>query len=700
MKRYFRSYGAAKRHPFLLATPAQLKAVAKRLFAGREALLLHAYRKAARAADPAAAQAAPVPKSATGNPAMARYNRNNRMGSATLNAAALAALHAANGDARKARAFAARAKSGLLFFASEEAPEYHSGLGFLNHIYLVASAFAYDLVWDLADWTGAERDAMRRLLYGRMADLRAHMHSKHLSNHASWSMSRVATTGLLFGDSPLVRETFDGPDSLANRIAHQFFDDGLSYEQSSWGYHCFSIEPDLLVALAGRNAGVSPDPLRLKVRNDLSLTFLGGSTGDYTMPFYPVSTRDFPRPKTKDLRLALTAQFQLLRPDTTCPNIGDYGQPTPPMADHWIPELAWDLYRDRAAARILSFGSRKAEGGHFMPPHLLTLLFGRPLPARPSAASRSAIYPQAGYAVMKSIEGDAYWKSKAIQVVAKFGPFGNGHGHADKLSIDVSGNGKKTCIEEIERVGDRADLWKFWNSTVSHNTIVVGGKSQPGDEEMFALNNSCGRLLCFDRSRGQFTVLLDASDVYSETSLYRRSLTLTDSYLLDVFAVESRSDTTFDSFLHGRGSASVSGATLKPSKLGFAEHGYEFLSDVRGGQGEGDVKARFSDGWSVFIPEAQGAEVFTALAPWLAGADRPVLIVRQRGRSALFVAVHDPSGKAVKKVKCVSAGPGESVALCIHLKGFVDFVALPAATPRAPHWCLRYERRRLDRGGL
>ena len=258
---------------------------------------------------------------------------------------------------------------------------------------------------------------------------------------------------------------------------------GSRYEQSSWGYHCFSVEPVFLTGLSGRNAGIKPDPLKVKVRNDLSLTFLGGKTGDYTMPFYPVDTRKFPRPKEKDLRLALTAQFQMLRPDTTCPNIGDYGQKTPPMADNWIPELAWDFYGDRTAARILSFGKRKAEGTHFISPYLFTLLFGKALPAKPRAASKSVIYPQAGYAVLKSIEGDSYWHSKAIEVVAKFGPFGNGHGHADKLSIEIAGAGKKTCIEEIERTADRPDLWKYWNSTVSHNAVVVGGKSQPGDEE-------------------------------------------------------------------------------------------------------------------------------------------------------------------------------------------------------------------------
>ena len=599
MKRYFTRYmDGGRRHPFLLVSAKELKATARLVFGARERFLVKALRGVEADAEP--------------RPQFPTAIFGDAQALATGNAGYLAALYAAAGDERKSAEYARRAKRALLAFAEAGLPAHVRGYGFLPQMHLVSLAIACDLSWEIAGWTDAERGAMRRFFYSQIPELVEHMHSRHMSNHAAWPMARIATTAALFGDQRLMKEVLDGPDSYCHRLAHEFFDDGMSYEQSASVYQEFSVLPVIVTALAARGAGARPDPVHLAVANDMSLAFKGGMTGDYTMPYYPADEREFPRPRTKDLHQALTAQFQLLRPDTTCPAIGDYGEPTKPMSESWIPEVAWDLYGDRRAARLVGMGGRSAEGARLFAPYLLTLAFGRALPKEATFASKSVIYPQAGYAVLKSAEGDGYWGSDGIEAVLKFGPYGNGHGHADKLHLDISGAGRKCCIEELER---ESVSWRYWNSTVSHNTVVVGGKSQPGDEGMFALNNSCGRLVGREFGRGIKVATAEANDVYSGMKIYRRTVGVTDSYVVDIFEVEARRRTVFDWFLHGKARVAVRGVKLAKGTLGFKSRGYQFLKGVKKGRAEGAITAMFSDGHRVFVATTGGFEVFSAVGP-------------------------------------------------------------------------------------
>jgi hypothetical protein len=427
--------------------------------------------------------------------------------------------------------------------------------------------------------------------------------------------------------------------------------------------------------------------MTLVVDNDLSLVYLGGTTGDFTMPYYPTDTADFPRPETKTLRDVLAAQFDMLRPDTSCPSIGDYGFPTPPMADHWSTELSWDLFGDERAAGLLSRGSRRADGASICGEDMLTLLFGRALPEAPRFESRSVIYPHAGYAVLKSVEGEGYWQSDAIVANLFFGPFGNGHGHADKLALEISGAGRKCCIEELYRSGAE---WRYWNSTVSHNAVAVGGKSQPGNADQFTTGiDSCGRLVFHRFTPEVKAACAEAPEVYAGMRTYRRTVAVTDAYVVDVFEVAAEAPTVFDWFLHGMDGVTLEGVTLAESQIGNSAEGYEYLNDVRSGRPAGAVTVRFGMGHAVFVPEAAGFEVFTADGPWKEDAKRPAVILRKRGESAVFVVVHDPSGRAVERVEIERGGSGFSLAveLAAGRRDRVEFAAVPGerGAGDAPH---------------
>ncbi len=634
MKRYFKRYlDGKRRRPSLLVSAAHLRETAQKLFGEGDTLLACAYERVAADACPRISAVA--------------QDRNGEAVRA-LNAAYLSALLQAAGHSAEASTYAQCARAALVAFAKTGVPEYHSGLGFLLHNYLIALAFAYDLAWDAAGWTPEERESLRTMFYGRMDELRDQIYRKHLSNHAAWSQARVATTALLFRDEQLAAECFDGPDSYAARLAHAFFDDGLSYEQSLWQYHVYTVLPMTIMALAARAAGGEPDPVRLTVPNDLSLYYAGGTTGDYTMPHYPADERCFPRREAKNLHAAMTAQFDILRPDMTCPSIGDYGEPTVPLKDHWLAELAWDLFGDERAARLLKEGQRRACDSFPFPEGLLTLAFGRPLPETPEFDSASVIYPHAGYAVMKSIEGDAYWGSPAIHAVLSFGPFGNGHGHADALALEIAGATRKCCVEELHR--PHVD-WQYWNSTVSHNTVVVGTKSQPGNDAIFETGiNTCGTLVYRLFDDNLKVACAQDMEVYHQLEVYRRTVAVTDCYVADLFEVRAPEATIFDWFLHGMGELLIDGLSMHNNSFASLQEGYEYLHSIESNKTEGQLVARFSPGHTVFVPQQGLIEVFKARGPWSKDATRPTLIIRKIACEAVFMAIHDPSGDKVTSV--------------------------------------------------
>jgi len=89
-------------------------------------------------------------------------------------------------------------------------------------------------------------------------------------------------------------------------------------------------------------------------------------------------------------------------------------------------------------------------------------------PAGPSHA-----FPWAGQYVMRS-----GWTQDDIYLALDAGPFGLGHQHEDKLTIDVWGYGQEMILDP-GRYTYQGGKWRgHFVSTASHNTILVGGQGQ------------------------------------------------------------------------------------------------------------------------------------------------------------------------------------------------------------------------------
>jgi hypothetical protein len=124
-----------------------------------------------------------------------------------------------------------------------------------------------------------------------------------------------------------------------------------------------------------------------------------------------------------------------------------------------------------------------------------------------------------------------------------------GHGHFDRLAIDLFANGKPMMpdLGYPDAMNDFVPgIYSWSKNTISHNTVVVDARRQlgnvPGRAEMFV--------------DGSFARIMDVSGdgTYPQTSTYRRALTMVDagpgqSYYLDVFTVAGGKQ--HDYSLHG-----------------------------------------------------------------------------------------------------------------------------------------------------
>jgi len=225
------------------------------------------------------------------------------------------------------------------------------------------------------------------------------------------------------------------------------------------------------------------------------------------------------------------------------------------------------------------------------------------------------------------------------------GVAGGTHGHADKLHLDVVGGGglQSTDLGQIYGV-DNADLTNNWyRESVSHNTVVVDGKSQDrnirGALEFFG---TTPRLKVVDaRADKPYAAMPDVS--------LRRAELMTDEYTVDVFDARGSSSRRFDQSWHGAGDLTVSGPALTPPGCGTCvldpndkDFGYDELRFVaEGTASNGAWQAEWKTPQSVLSMRAlepTSTQVLQTTGPGLAtdGKQIPFVLARRKATDTRF----------------------------------------------------------------
>lgn len=244
-----------------------------------------------------------------------------------------------------------------------------------------------------------------------------------------------------------------GTRILLEQMERQVPPDGVYFEQSTW-YQNYTVEIYLhFLILAERNRVAVPPAVAQRVQRML------------------------------DFLLAMR------RPDGSMPQIGDADGGALLPLTHRAPEDFRALFSTAAAL----FGRADyawAAGG--LAPETLWLLgmqgrkaFAALNPAPPAAAP-SGLFPQGGYAVMRSA-----WDAQAHHLVFDVGPLGcrvsGGHGHADLLSIQCAAFGKPYLIDAGTYCYTADTRWRdHFRGTAAHSTVMVDGVSQATPAGPFA----------------------------------------------------------------------------------------------------------------------------------------------------------------------------------------------------------------------
>jgi uncharacterized heparinase superfamily protein len=169
------------------------------------------------------------------------------------------------------------------------------------------------------------------------------------------------------------------------------------------------------------------------------------------------------------------------RPDGTMPQIGDAdGGALLPLARR-APDDLRGVFAT-AAAFFARADYAWAAGG--AAPELLWLLgpagadaFAGLRPAPPAGAP-SRVFPQGGYAVMRS-----GWDAHAHQMIFDAGPLGcpvsGAHGHADLLAVQCAVFGEPVLVDAGTHCYTADARWRdYFRSSAAHSTVVVDGSSQ------------------------------------------------------------------------------------------------------------------------------------------------------------------------------------------------------------------------------
>ena len=141
-------------------------------------------------------------------------------------------------------------------------------------------------------------------------------------------------------------------------------------------------------------------------------------------------------------------------------------------------------------------------------------LFGaQQLPKAAAPRLASAVFPEAGYATLRSSTND-------LTAIMKFGPHGGGHGHYDKLNFILFSHGI-TLAEDPGTHFYGLPIHREWDSiTIAHNTISIDGQRQA---------QATGKLLEWQVGDGWTAVRADAGAAYTTANL-QRTILLTPGY--------------------------------------------------------------------------------------------------------------------------------------------------------------------------
>ncbi len=480
-------------------------------------------------------------------------------------------------------------------------------------IWLIKMAWAYDLIRDSAALNAESRTAIETRLLRASAETVGRAPGSTY-NIQSWVNGAVAAVGFTLNDKKLIAEAIDGTNGfraqMRDRVVDGFWIEG------AWHYQFYALEPLERTAQMATRAGI------------------------------PLWKQE---PRLSDL---LASPVGLMFPNGKLPAFNDSSQDD--LYKHRaLYETAYSATGNPLFAAIAGHG-----GGRGGPTE--AFLFGVPeLPDTAMPPAHSQVFPEAGYAVLRSPDN-------SLMEIMKFGPHGGVHGHFDKLNELLYAKGQLMGIDPGTQLYGAPTHASWDGKTVAHNTLTVDEQTQ---------KQATGKLL-FWLAKPEVTIAsADAGDVYSQADL-RRTVIMTADYVVEVSAAHSKDghEHDVDWCYHNFGSEQLT-FQMKPYSGFPTGNGYQLLEPSVTATLASDVRFgfRFPDnkGLNLWMLAGGQTQAFAGTAP---GPDlkvrQPYFIARRHAKEAEFITLFEPVPDA-SAIKSFSATATE---ITVRSAGWVDTI--------------------------
>ncbi|OHB57712.1 MAG: hypothetical protein A2Y12_14055 [Planctomycetes bacterium GWF2_42_9] len=374
----------------------------------------------------------------------------------------------------------------------------------LNHARVAALALdAYDIIYDtLSDADRASMDGYFKRLTDAVMKANDYWVANTpggipVNNHVCWHNLCIGMYGLFYDKHELVNRSLYGPRGMEFMMSFGFRDSGL-WGEASLMYHFVALFPILQMAEILENAG------------------------------YPVSLYA-PTADGRDLKQVYDSFFQLVMPDMYFPRIGDtYGKKQKFTAEAAY-EILYSRFNDPRYAWLINKMEKRDSSA---------LFYGKKtIPKVNPPSMRSVLFPEQGYAFLRTCEGTDYWNGNGWTLMAGYSDV-YVHRHLDKLAIILFGDGHLWLADQGQQFIGKGMVWDVVKGlnrhTVSHNTVMVDDKSQNDlsrklDLVEFQSLPSLKRVTMADYN----------SQLYPGVTQMRTCIA-TEKYVIDVFQISSK----------------------------------------------------------------------------------------------------------------------------------------------------------------
>lgn len=457
--------------------------------------------------------------------------------------------------------------------------------------------FSYDLL--AACGLNGEEDACIRSALEKSISASKGCYHYSCGNHNTWAITGRLSVGLALGDRQSIHDALYGCQcddhwryGLIHQLRHDVLADGTHWEGTA-GYHMYTLSALSQCARMLENSGVDlwnkPLPQQQQNEGNDDHRWVGPS-GEKTMkalfdvPLYMAgSNGDLSLLHDSSLRnlrglhvwgVVYTMAYDAYHDPAYAALLQRMEIENPPESRKY-PELPMVLNTSHGLTDFARIHNAEWGLGYF------SYLPDRILGINGMHQQGSTLFPQLGMAIMRAEPENP----DGFNAFLRWGPHVAGHMHPAALHLDiVAGNRQLTDAARTGGYNDGAHL-TWARTTLAANTVTVDRQSMfPYDfptQSIWECDKwrdrvSDGSLVSFQPGLTLRAVRAVNRAVYPGVCLDRTVIVQPD-YLLDIFAVSSDREHSYDWVMHGVGRVESQAITM-PGETG---RGYQHLSNIR-----------------------------------------------------------------------------------------------------------------------